>query len=52
VLTNRGGVAFLTGLDDANGGQKTHDDVFVLDTPTWQARWTAYAGEDAAAEWV
>lgn len=51
VLTSRGGIAFLTGLDDANGGQKTHDDVFVLDTPTWQARWAAYAGEDAAAEW-
>jgi hypothetical protein len=52
VLTSRGGVAFLTGLDDANGGQKTHDDVFVLDTSTWQARWATYAGEDAIAEWV
>ena len=52
VLTNRGGIALLTGLDDANGGQKTHDDVFVLDTPTWQARWATYAGEDATAEWA
>lgn len=52
VLTNRGGLAFLTGLDDANGGQKTHDDVFVLATSTWQARWADYAGDDAIAEWA
>jgi len=52
VLTNRGGVAFLTGLDDADGGAKTHDDVFVLDIATWQARWASYSGEDPIAEWT
>jgi hypothetical protein len=52
VLTNRGGIAFLTGLDDSNGGQKIDDDVFVLDLATWQARWAAYAGDDAIAEWA
>lgn len=51
VLTNRGGIAFLTGLDDANGGQKTHDDVVVLDTPTWRARWDTYLRDDPIAEW-
>lgn len=52
VLTSRGGIAFLTGLDDANGGPKVDDDVFVLDTTTWQARWATYAGNDAVAEWA
>jgi hypothetical protein len=51
VLTNRGGISFLTGLDDANGGAKADDDVFVLDAVTWQARWGTYAGDDAIAEW-
>lgn len=51
VLTNRGGLSFLTGLDDANGGPKTHDDVFVLATSIWQARWADYAGDDAIGVW-
>lgn len=51
VLTNRGGIAFMTGLDDANGSQKTHDDVVVLDKSIWQAQWAAYIGDDPIAEW-
>ena len=39
------------GGDFADGGAKTHDDVMVLDGPTWHARWAAYAGDDAVAAW-
>lgn len=52
VLTERGGLSFSTGLDDANNGLKTHDDVMVLDGPTWQAHWDSLADDDPVHVWA
>lgn len=52
VLTERGGLTFLTGLDDADGGPKTHDKVIVLDATTWQSEWLLYSGDDAVHVWA
>ncbi|RYH71167.1 MAG: hypothetical protein EON54_00290 [Alcaligenaceae bacterium] len=52
VLTERGGLTFLTGLDDANGGPKTHDEVIVLEGENWDSQWLLYSGDDAVHVWT
>lgn len=52
-LTERGGLSFLTGLDDnIQGNGTTHDDVTLLDQNLWNQHWNTYQPNLAISEWI
>lgn len=46
ILTNLGGVAFGTGLDEGNEGET--DDITLMDRDQYQLRWSQYGGNPPA----
>lgn len=53
VLSDRGGLSFLTGLDDDGDGVGTpEDDVTLLDPPLWCLRWQQYDDLEPVAQWL
>lgn len=51
VLTQSGGMYFLTGLDDRGNGDILTDEVGVLDPAIWSVQWQKYSGDDPLACW-
>jgi hypothetical protein len=51
VLTEAGGVYFLTGLDDKGHDGVETDEVGLLDPNVWKVQWDRYSGDDPVAIW-
>jgi len=51
VLTEAGGVYFLTGLDDKGNGDLSTDEVGVLDPDVWAIQWGRFSDGQAVAVW-
>ncbi|NYH23838.1 hypothetical protein [Paraburkholderia bryophila] len=52
VLTDAGGMYFLTGLDDQGQGGLTTDEVGLLEADVWSVQWSRYSGDDPIARWL
>lgn len=51
VLTEAGGLYFLTGLDDKGQGEKTTDQVGLLDPEVWALQWERHSSDHPVASW-
>lgn len=51
VLTNAGGLYFLTGLDDKDHGDCVTDEVGLLEHAVWQVQWNRYTEIEPKAVW-
>ena len=51
VLTEAGGLYFLTGLDDKGQGEKVTDQVGLLDPEVWALQWERHSSDHPVASW-
>lgn len=51
VLTQGGGIYFLTGLDDHDNGENRMDEVGILEAAIWSIQWERYSCDDPVASW-